>query len=130
MNNNDAGFRSRLETASSAKALQLAHFRAQMAHKDSPEFAQRQADRVAVGEARLIRQATAAARKKDEADRIQEQKAEAKRAEQMAEEDRLIAIELEKNQEKLAATALKAKQKAGRDAKYAARQARREARVR
>jgi hypothetical protein len=127
---NDTSFRGRLDTASSAKARQVAHFRAKIADNASPEFAQRQAERTAIATARAVRQAEAADRKIAEAARVQAEKDELKRLAQQAEEDRLAAAELEKNKEKLAAIALKAKQKAGRDAKYAARQARREARGR
>jgi predicted TIM-barrel fold metal-dependent hydrolase len=127
---NDAEFRDRLETASSAKARLVADFRAKVAAHNSPEFAQRQADRAAVGAARVIRQAAAMDRKKAEAALIESQREETRRLQQQAEEDRMAAEEMEKNKEKLAAIELKAKQKAGRDDKYAARQARREARAR
>ena len=120
MAKNDYHFSDRLETAAKAKQELLAKALAK-SPKNDPNFAARQAEKIVLSEARDKRKAEAAARKVAEAARIAEEKAAAALAAQQAEEEA-------RNAQANAAAALKAQQKAGRDAKYAARQARRESR--
>lgn len=120
MAKNDYNFSDRLETAAKAKQELLAKALAK-SPKNDPNFAVRQAEKVVLSEARDKRKAEAAARKLADAARIAEEKATAALAAKLAEEEARNAVAN-------AALALKAEQKANRDAKYAARQARRDAR--
>ena len=127
MAKNNPDFNERLQTAAKAKQAQLAKVRS-IAPSNSPEFANRQAERVAVGIAREKRQEAAAARKVIEMQKIADEAAAAAlvkaQAAEALEAERLELLNRAANE----ALALKAKQKEGRDAKYAARQARREGR--
>ena len=120
MAKNDYHFSDRLETAAKAKQELLAKALAK-SPKNDPNFAARQAEKIVLSEARDKRKAEAAERKVAESKRIAEEKAAAALAAQQAEDE-------ERNAVANAALALKAEQKANRDAKYAARQARRESR--
>jgi len=113
-------FNERLETATKAKQAMQARASAKAA-TNSVGYAERQAERVAAGIAREQRKAEAEVRKRAEVARLAEEKIAAAKAE-------AAAKELELNRALNDALALKAVQKAGRDAKYAARQERREAR--
>ncbi len=113
-------FNERLETAAKAKQVLLEKMRAN-APQNAPDFAERQAERIVLSDARDKRKAEAAERKRAEAaQKAAEAAAVALAAQQAAEE--------ELNRKANEALALKAQQKAGRDAKYAARQARRDSR--
>ncbi|TAL03776.1 MAG: hypothetical protein EPO08_03255 [Rhodospirillaceae bacterium] len=127
MAKNEMDFNERLQTAAKARQAMLAKAAA-ISPKNSPDYAQRQAERLAVSVAREKRKAEAAARKLAEAARIAEEKAAAERAAQLAAEAERLAKEEELNRAANEARELKARQKANRDAKYAARQARRESR--
>ncbi len=116
----DTDFNERLQAASKAKQALLEKARS-LAPSNTPGFAERQAERVVLSEARDKRKAEALERKQAEA----QQKAEEAAAAALAAK---LAAEEERNREANELIALKAKQKANRDAKYAARQARRESR--
>ena len=120
-------FNERLQNAAKAKLAMHARASAK-APTNSPDFGERQAERVAVSAAREQRKAESAERKLAEAARVAEEKAAAAALAQLALEAEKAAKEAELNKAKNDAIALKAAQKAGRDAKYAARQARRDAR--
>ena len=113
-------FNERLQAAAKAKQALLDKARA-LAPANDPAFAERQAERIVLSEARDKRKAEALERKQAEA---AQKAAEAAAAELAAR----LAAEEERNREANELAALKAKQKAGRDAKYAARQARRDSR--
>jgi Family of unknown function (DUF6481) len=112
----DANFTDRLETAAKAKQAQLARARAKDPTKD-PEFAARQEARAVAAYAREEREsdrqiAKLAEREKEAAER------DARKAEQVAlEAERAGRVTRQK-------TASLAEQKAARDARYAARKAR------
>jgi hypothetical protein len=124
---NQPTFNERLQTAAAAKQAQLAKALAKAPAND-PRFADQQAERIAISKARDQRQAEAAARKRAEVARKAEEKAAAAIAAQEAAEAKKAAEHAALNQKALDALALKAAQKAGRDAKYAARKARRDGR--
>jgi hypothetical protein len=124
--NND--FNDRLETAAKAKKALLERARAN-APANSPAFAARQEERVKVSEAREQRLKEKAALKVVEEQRKADEKEAAALAALQAKEAVATAAEAERNQKAADAIALKAKQKAGRDAKYAARQERRNTRA-
>ena len=106
-------FNERLTTAASSKASLLEKFRARPA-ADSPAALERQAAQKAISDAREARYAERwATRAADAAKQAAEEKA------RMAEEKARMA------EEKARATAQAAEQKATRDARYAARRARR-----
>jgi len=121
MDKNEHTFSGRLQNAAKAKQDLLARARAKSPMND-PEFAKRQAERVALAEARDIRKAEAAERKRLETIRVAEEKAANAEVERIAAEALL-------NQKANEAAALKAQQKANRDAKYLARKERRDNRV-
>ena len=101
----------------SAKAKQLLLERAKkLAPQNDPEFAKRQAERAAKAKAREARDA--------EAERIAVEKAEAEARRIREAEEARIAAEQAKLAEEEAYMALLAEQKAQRDARYAARKAR------
>jgi hypothetical protein len=114
------GFHDRLTTAAKAKEAMLERFRARPG-PDDPAFLQQQAERKAIGEARDARNA---ARKI-----VREQEAARLAAEKAAEaEKRKVLVAQEAAEAEAAAkraAELPALQKAARDARYAARQARR-----
>jgi hypothetical protein len=117
----DTDISARREAAEKAKQKMLERFRAK---QDDPAAAERKAERLAIAQAREQRQREREERKKAEAERLA--------AEQKAREDeaaRLAAEEAEreairKREEGDRAIALLQEQKAARDARYAARKAR------
>ena len=120
-------FADRQKTSAEAKKALLEKMRAN-APSNRPGFLERQAERAAVAEAREKRQAERAAQKAIEAEqRAKEEEANRVIREQEAEAARQAA-ELEKNRAAIELAELRAAQKANRDAKYAARQARRDQR--
>jgi len=114
------GLTDRLKAAAEAKRNLLDWFRAQPG-PDDPAVQQRQAERKAVAEAREARIADRKAAREAEAARKAEEEA-ARKAEEAARE---AAAAAEKIAEAARARALLAEQKAARDARYAARKARR-----
>lgn len=110
---NEVGFAERRDTAAKAKQALIERARA-TAPTNDPAFAERQAQRREVAIAREARIAERRAAKAAEAAAKAAAEAEARR---IAEEERLAA--------EAAAVALAARQKAIRDAKYAARKIRR-----
>jgi hypothetical protein len=120
MAKDDSHFSERLQNAAKAKQALLAAARAKSPLND-PGFADRQAERVALAAAREQRKAETAERKRIEAARIAEEKA-------IAAEAARVEAEALLNQKANEIAALKAQQKANRDAKYQARQARRDSR--
>lgn len=124
MARNDDTYSSRQETSAKAKQAQLARAKA-MAPVNSPGFAERQAERRTVAEARAVRKSEAEARRQAAlVQKAEDKKAALLRAQEEADAVRL-AEEAAAAQLVADAVALKAKQKAGRDAKYQARQERR-----
>ncbi len=115
-----AGFNDRRDAAANAKKALLEKFKSRPA-ADDPSILQKQAEMKAIAEAREVRAAERA--KLKEADllrlRAEEEAAliEQARLAAEAETQRLAALEREE--------AIKAERKAARDAKYAARKARR-----
>ena len=109
----DKSFAERREAAKDAKKALISHFRARPA-KDDPAVVEREAQRLSTSKAREERAKARAAARKAEAEvaaqRAQEE-AERAAAERRAEADRAVS--------------LLAEQKAARDARYAARKARR-----
>lgn len=91
-------------------------------------FDARQEQLAATAEARDERRKVAEARKQAALAEAAANKAELKHLAEEAAEAERVAAEIEKNKHIAAAIELRAQQKAGRDAKYAARQARRESR--
>lgn len=120
---NEKSFSDRLSTAAKAREAMLARARAKSPLND-PEFAKRQAERVAREAARQARAAERQAAKQAEIERLAAEKAavEIARLEalRLAEEEKAAAKRAE--MEKLAT--LLVDQKAARDARYAARKAR------
>ena len=112
----EAGFNERMSAAAEAKKAMLEKFRAKPG-ADDPAFLEKQAARQAIREAR---EARAAERKAAKLAAEAEAKA-AREAAAKAEEERLAAEQAEREAE---AARLKAEQKAARDARYAARKAR------
>jgi hypothetical protein len=116
----DKGFRDRLNAAAEAKKALLEKFRAK-AGPDDPAVAERQAARQAVSEARDVRDvARKAAREEDAVRRAAE--TEQRAADAAREAAAQAARDVEAKAETAARdAALKAEQKAARDARYAAR---------
>jgi hypothetical protein len=119
-NYKDSEFQERKNTAAAAKKALLQKF---LAATEDPKIAQRQAERVALNEARLIRKAEReTARLRREAELAEELATAAKR-------DAQVRLEAEKAATLLAAeeaereAAITAEKKAERDARYAARKA-------
>lgn len=108
----EKGFAERRDTAAKAKQADLKKFE-QKASADDPAQIEKRAARVAVAEARKVRAA-----KRDEEKAAEKQRALAEEAERLAEKQRELAAEAEQQ------VALAEKQKADRDARYAARKAR------
>ena len=127
MARHDPDFGERLQTARKAKQAQLAKARAN-APSNLPGYAEKQAERVTIVAAREKRKSEAAARKLAEVARLAEEQAAAALAAQLALNAQKAALEADAARKAGEAIALKAEQKARRDAKYAARQARRDAR--
>ena len=119
----EKGFGDRLSSAQNARKAALESFRAKVA-PDNPELAQQRAERAALVAAREAREAERRATKEAEAARLKAETeirvaeearlaveaAELKAVSEREEADRLVALEVE--------------QKAARDARYAARKAR------
>jgi hypothetical protein len=120
ISNKTATVADRLTTAAKAKQEMLERFRARP-KADDPEMLAKQAERMAIAEARDARNAERRAAKEAEAARLAAEKAaEAERRRIQAAEEAAAAEAAAKR-----AAALPAEQKAARDARYAARQARR-----
>ena len=110
---NNTGIVDRLETAAKARSEMLARFKARPA-PDDPAVVARQAERLALAEAREARVAERAAQRQ----------VELERAAAAAEADRLAEIERKAAQQALEVERAKerqAEQKAQRDARYLAR---------
>jgi len=127
MPRNDQDFNERLQTAAKAKQALLAKARA-IAAANAEGATERLAQRLAVSEAREVRRREREAAKAAQAQREAEARAAAALAAQQAAEAERAAQEAEKNKAAIELAELRTRQKAGRDAKYAARQARRESR--
>jgi hypothetical protein len=114
----DPGFADRASTAAEARKAALEKFKARPAPQDDPKFQERQAAKTA---SRIAREKRAADKKaaKEAQERAQREAREA--AIIAAEQARVAAIE----EARLAEIRLKTDQKAARDARYAARKARR-----
>lgn len=119
-----AGFGDRLSVAAAAKKAQLEKFKANKVDVNDPAFLEQQAARQAAAAAREERQAQRKAEKEAAKEQvIAERKAAQKAAEDKLVADRLAAETAEADAEE-AKIALAAQQKAARDARYAARKAR------
>ena len=119
-NYRDPDFQTRKDTAAAAKKALLQKF---LAAAEDPKIAQRQAERAAINEARLVRKAEReAARLKRETELAEELAAAAKReAQDRLEAEKVAALLAAKDAEREAEIA--AEKKAERDARYAARKA-------
>lgn len=122
MRGNDT-FADRLTTAAKAKQALLERARANDPTKD-PAFAQRQAERIAAAAAREARLAEQQAEREAAAAREAEERAAAEAARLLAEKLEAERLEAERIAEGDRLVALAAQQKAERDARYAARKAR------
>jgi hypothetical protein len=120
ISNKNDGFNDRLATAAKAKEAMLERFRARPGPND-PALQEQQAERMAIAEARDARNAARKVARDAEIARLKAEKA----AE--AEKQKALAAEQAAEAEAAArrAAELPALQKAARDARYAARQARR-----
>ncbi len=126
-NKTNVTLQDRLKEQAEARVALLAKAKA-LSPSNRPDFAEKQAERIKVAEDREQRQAETAVRKAAEAAKRAEEKAAAAAA---AEEERQAAIRAAEEEAGRAArelAELRALQKANRDAKYQARQARRDAR--
>ena len=121
MNSNKPdNFNDRLANAANARKAMLEKFKARPG-PDDPAVIARIAEQKAIAEARAVRQAERRVAREVEATRIAAEKAaQAVADEARAAEARTLAV-----QETARAAALAAQQKAARDARYAARNARR-----
>lgn len=109
----------------SAKAKQALLDRAKkLAPQNDPEFAKRQAERAAKAKEREEREAAKEAARKAEAERLALEKAAAEAERIRLAEEARIAAEKAKLAEEEAYMQLLVEQKAARDARYAARKAR------
>jgi hypothetical protein len=116
----ESDFADRQKAVAEAKKALLEKFRARPG-PDDPEVVKRQAEREAVLAARVAREAEReAARKAKEAELAEEAAREAERKAQAEQDAAVDAVEQAKRH-----IALLAEQKAARDARYAARKARR-----
>ena len=120
-------FTDRQKASAEAKKVLLDKMRAN-APQNRPGFLERQAERAAVAEARDKRQAEREVKKAAEAEQRAKEAAAAKLAKEAEAEAARVAAELEKNRAAIELAELRSQQKANRDAKYAARQARRDQR--
>lgn len=123
MSKNDPSFHERMQTSAKAKQAQLATARTNAPAND-PGFAARQAERLALSEARDIRLRERAVAKAAIAAREAEGQAAQKLVQRQQLEAEAAASAAELVQKAAAADELKANQKIARDAKYAARKAR------
>jgi E3 ubiquitin-protein ligase DOA10 len=119
-NYKDPDFQERKDTAAAAKKALLQKF---LEAAEDPKIAQRQAQRVAINEARMVRKAEReAARLKRETELAEELATAAKReAHDRLEAEKAATLLATKNAEREAA--ITAEKKAERDARYAARKA-------
>ena len=124
MAKHDVNFNDRLQAAAKARQSTLAKAKAN-APINTPGYAERQAKRAEASIAREKRKEEALVQKRAEAARIAEEKAAEALAKQHAFEAEKAEQEEALKQEAINAADLKANQKAARDAKYAARKARR-----
>lgn len=124
MAKHDVNFNDRLQAAAKARQSTLAKAKAN-APINTPGYAERQAKRAEASIAREKRKEEALVQKRVEAARIAEEKAAEALAKQHAFEAEKTEQEEALKQEAINAVDLKASQKAARDAKYAARKARR-----
>lgn len=108
----EKGFAERRDAAAQAKQAALKKFE-QKASADDPAQIEKRAARLAVAEARKVRAA-----KREEEKEAEKQRAIAAEAEKLAEKQRQAIAAAEQK------AALEAQQKADRDARYAARKAR------
>jgi hypothetical protein len=122
MRGNDT-FAERLKTAATAKQAQLERARAKDPTKD-PAFAERQAARSAAAAAREARIAEKKAEREAATAREAEERAAAEAARELAAKLEAERLEVERIAEGDRLVALAAAQKAERDARYAARKAR------
>ena len=124
MAKHEVSFNERLKSAAKARQTTLTAARAN-APVNAPGYAERQAKPMVASIAREKRREEAIAGKLAETTRVAEEQVAVARAEQRAVESEKAEQKAELNREAIDAIARKAMQKAGRDAKYAARQARR-----
>src|SRR5271170_8036925 len=116
MSNYDPDLQKRKDTAAAAKKALLRKFQAAA---EDPKITQRQAERVAINEARIVRRAEReAARLKSETELARAAKRE---AQARLETEKAVALLAAEQTEREAAVA--AEKKAARDARYAARKA-------
>ncbi len=126
MSRNDPSFLERQKASQEAKQALLA--KAKEKAVNSPEFIERQKERIAVEAAREQRRAERDAHRAANAARLAEERAAVEEERKRQAEAEKAAREVEAQRKAQEALALKAQQKASRDAKYAARQARRDER--
>jgi hypothetical protein len=112
----DQSLSERLERAAKARQAIIDKFKAQP-KADDPEVIRRREEQIALAEARRVREAEKAERKRQEAEALAAQKAKEKAEREAA--ARRAAIEAV-----IRGEAIAAEQKAKRDARYAARKAR------
>lgn len=112
-------FTDRASASAAAKQAMLAKFNARPS-ADDPAVQQRAAERRAIAEARAAREAEKQARKEEEARRVAAEQEAARQAELARQREE----ELERLTQSKLLEELKARQKAARDARYAARKAR------
>ena len=124
MSRNDPSFLERQKASQAARLALIA--KAKERSVTSADFAERQKERIAVAEARDQRRAERDAEKAAEAARIAAEKEAIELEKKRAAEAEKLAREAETQAKIQEALDLKARQKANRDAKYAARQQRRE----
>ncbi len=116
-------FNDRREASAKAKEALLARARA-VAPQNDPSFAERQAARAAAAQAREERDAAKLAARKAEDERLAAEKAAAEIERLRLTEETRVAKEAQEVAEADAYMLLVAEQKAARDARYAARKAR------
>jgi len=119
MKGKEPSMRDRMDAQAKAKRALLEKARA-LAPENDPNFAARQAERLAIAEARKKREAEREAAKQAEIERRAQEKAAAEAAKIEAQK----AEEEAKEAERLREIAREAERKAARDARYAARKAR------
>ena len=120
INFQDPDHQQRRSAAAAAKQAMLQKFRAASEH---PEVAQRQAARIAISEARLLRIAEREAAKRAHEAELAEQAARAAELAAQAQREAKEAAALLAAQNAEREILLKAEQKAARDARYAVRKA-------
>lgn len=116
-------FNDRRENSNKAKEALLARAR-KLAPQNDPDFVRRQEERAAIAKAREERLAAKEAERRAEEERIAAEKAAAEAERLRLAEEARVAKEAQERAEAEAYLALLAEQKAARDARYAARKAR------